>query len=115
MDISHLLNLTATITRVADTGAVDDYGDPTDETTTTTAKCWVDRPGWARDANERIGVENWQVELVDLFFPPGTALAGNDRVTVSGVTYELAGPPLDRIDPRTSQPVYVTATARRAT
>ncbi len=114
MDPSHLLNMDATITTVTE-GAGDDYGDPTEETTSRNVKCWIDRSGLVREAGEQVGLDDWQQETVNLYLPAGTALTGRDRVTVEGVTYEVFGPPFDRIDPRTNQSVYVTAQLRRAT
>lgn len=114
MDIGRLLNLDATLTTVtADT--VDVYGDPTDSPTSTAVKCWIDRRGTQRDADELVGDADWQIELLDLYLPPGTAATGRDRLTVRGVEYEIIGPPHEHIHPVTGQPVYVEARIRRAT
>jgi hypothetical protein len=109
----HLLNIPCTIHAVSD-GAVDEYGDPTVTTTDIEAVCWVDRRGGA-GASEDVGGEKWQSNLLDLYLPAGTALGGDDRVTVLGDLFEVEGPPHEHVHPVSGDGVYVAARIRRVT
>lgn len=112
MNIERLLNMPCTIHTVAET-TVDEYGDPTLTTTDSTALCWVDRRGNLGDGTEQSGPTNWQTDTLDLYLAAGTAITGDDRVTVSGLLYEVVGPPHEHIHPITTDGVYVAALIRR--
>lgn len=110
MNIAHLLTLPCEIVSVADSGPADIYGNPTEQTTVLAAKCWVT----GRRPSEQTGGADWQTETVTIFFPAGTVIDGGDRVTVRSATYEVVGPPAERIHPRTGRVEFVHVTARRA-
>lgn len=110
MDITRLLTLTATITHVAQTGAVDTYGNPTEQTSTSTAAAELQQT--ARDEQDRdanIGEQTWLLLLA-----PTATIDATDRVTVSGVTYEVVGPPWLARNPRTGANSHIEATVRKA-
>lgn len=107
-----LMNLPCTILTVAESTA-DIYGDPTTTTTPTTTVCWIDRRGNLGDSSEKVGPENWQIDTLDLYLPAGTAVTGNDRVTVNDLSYEVVGPPHEHTHPVTAAGVYVSAVIRR--
>lgn len=112
MDIRRLLNVPCTIHTVTESTA-DAYGDPTLATSNTSALCWVDRRGNLGDGGEQAGEVNWQTDTLDLYLDAGTAIAGDDRVTVNGLLYEVIGPPHEHTHPRTADGVYVSAVIRR--
>lgn len=113
MDVSRLLNLTGTLVAVAD-GDVDEYGDPTEVTTETTVRYWVDRSDARGDSSETVGVENWQTAVLDLYLPAGTPVTGVDRFRdCDGVVFEVLGPPHTHRHPVTGEAVYVGAQIKR--
>ncbi len=112
MDITRLLNLPCTIHTVTD-GAVDEYGDPTVTTTDTDTVCWYERRNNSTEGNERSGAENWLIDTLDLYLPAGTAIGGDDRVTIGDDLYEVLGPPHQYTHPRHVTGVYVSAIIRR--
>lgn len=111
-DITPLLNMPCTVTTVTD-GPEDEYGDPTETTTDTHTVCWIDRRGVTTHTAETVGEEKWQIDTLDCYLPPNTNINGLSRVTVSGMTYDVLGPPHTYTHPRTLQPVYVHAVVRR--
>lgn len=108
---THLLNMTATITTVAHTGAEDGYGVPAEVTTTSAVRCWIHQTRRADDA----GPVATQDQTWEAYFPAGTVFGGGDRVTVNGSAYEVDGPPWEATNPRTGRDVMVVATLRRTT
>lgn len=117
MDPRHLLPLTATVTRVEQTGPPDAFGDPTEVTTTATYQCWIWR-GQAESAiNEQTVNENVQADQYRAVFEADAAgsIDGTDRVTVDGLTYEVVGPTWSALNPRTNQVQHVEALLRRVT
>jgi hypothetical protein len=111
--VKRLLNLDAIIVTVTDSGTPDAYGDPTTETTTTEAKCWITRRGNQAASAEEVGGADWQIDTLAIYFPAGTAVAGRDQVTVRDVTYDVLGPPHTHIDPRSGNEQYMSAAIRR--
>ena len=114
MDVSRLLNLTGTLVAVAD-GDVDEYGDPTEVTTETTVRYWVDRSDAPRrQLRETVGVENWQTAVLDLYLPAGTPVTGVDRFRdCNGVVFEVLGPPHAHMHPVSGDVVYIGAQIKR--
>lgn len=106
---TRLLTKTATITSVAQTGAVDDYGNPTNVTTTATAKCWLHQTERSEDTRD----VNRQEQTWTVYFEAGTVIDGSDYVTVDAIVYELDGPPWVADNPRTGATEFVVATLRR--
>lgn len=103
------MTLAATVTVVAETGAEDEYGNPTEQTTTTATTCWLhqtQRSEGTVDANTQD--ETWQ-----LYLPPTVTIDGGDRITVQGVIYELIGPPWRAFNPRLETTTHIEATVRR--
>ena len=113
MDVAHLLNLTGTLIAVAD-GDPDEYGDPTEVTTETTVRYWVDRSDARGDSSETVGAASWQTAVLDLYMPPGTSVTGVDRFRdCDGVVFEVLGPPYTHRHPVTGDAVYVGAQIKR--
>lgn len=106
---TRLMTKTATITRVTQDGAADGYGDPTEQTTTASAACWLHQTQRSEDTRDA----NRQAQTWDAYFAPGTVLDGSDRVTVDGIAYEVEGPPWKADNPRTGAEEFVAATLRR--
>ena len=94
MIVDHLLVLTGTLTRTTD-GEPDDYNVPTEETTTTAVRCWLTQA----NAGESTRDTNQQTEDMVVYLPAGTEVAGRDRLTIDGATYELQGPPWSASNP----------------
>ena len=114
MNIDHLLNIPCTITHVAQTGAADVYGNPTDtDSSTTDTVCWLSKG--SHKSEERTGEARWQFETLDLFLPADTTIDGDDRVLARGVTYQVVGPPWDHPHPDTGDATYVQAVVKVAT
>lgn len=65
MIVDHLLVLTGTLTRTTD-GDVDIYNVPTEETTTTTVRCWLTQA----NASESTRDANTQTEDLVVYLPP---------------------------------------------
>lgn len=97
MTLAALLNLPCTITRRTQNGAADDYGNPTYTTTTTTTVCELQQQVASEDVVDRDGQASDSI----LILPAGTGIDGGDKVTVSGVDYEVDGPPWAARNPRT--------------
>jgi hypothetical protein len=104
-----------TVHRVTQDGPPDEMGDPTEETVDTTyaraGSVWqVQR----RDetGNTDVQYEEWKGalrrDLVDV-------VAGGDRITVEGETFELEGPPWPARNPRTGRIEFLEVTLRRTT
>lgn len=109
MDVRRLLTDTCTITRVTADGPPDGHGNPTETTTTATAKCWLyqDR----RSENQRAGDQ--QIEGWVLVLPATADVDGNDRVAVGGRTFEVTGPPWRAENPRTGAVSHIEASLSR--
>lgn len=110
MDPTRLMTLTATITHVAQTGAPDaDYGNPTDQTTTSTALCELQQQQRAEDTVDA----DRQSETWTLFIEPDATIDGGDRIEIAGVSYEVDGPPWRARNPRTQELTHIEALVRR--
>ncbi len=89
MDVSRLLNLTGTLVAVAD-GDVDEYGDPTEVTTETTVRYWVDRS----DAKKLIIVTDiyeFHREFSDFIESKNGKLRGDKNPLTAKQLVDLAG------------------------
>lgn len=113
MDVRRLLTDTCTITRVTADGPPDGHGNPTETTTTATAKCWLYRDTFTRTGGERQVQGDQQIEEFTLILEASAFVDGNDRVTVNGVTFEVVGPPWRAENPRTRVIDHVEAVLRR--
>jgi hypothetical protein len=113
--VDRLLRVPATLTTVTDDGAVDEYGDPTTTTASTITRCWVTRRGALSESVETVGEENWQTDALTAYLPAGTAVTGQDRLTVGDISWEVIGPAHEHIDPRTGEGQFVSARVRRVT
>lgn len=113
----HLMVLTGELTRVTQDGAPDEYGDPTEQTTTETVACWlapVQRRGIS-GGTEQTALDNTQSDEAALWLPAGTDPTGLDRIAIDDVTWELIGPPLAAMNPRTGQVSHIEAKVSVAT
>jgi hypothetical protein len=113
VDVLPYLNQPCTITHVAQNGAEDPYGNPTETTTTTELDgapgCWIVQ-GKRDDVTL---LTNQQSEVFTGYFPAGTQLDGSDRVTVDGATFEVQGPPWRAFNPLAAAVDFVEATLVR--
>jgi hypothetical protein len=109
VDPTRLMSQTATVTHVADTGAVDPYGNPTEVTTVATSKCYLSFVPGSEVEGEAI-----QVQTPVLFLPPDAAIDGGDRITVDGITYEVDGVPAVHFNPRLRRTTHIQANLKRA-
>lgn len=107
----HLMIYTGTLTRVAQTGTEDRYGDPTEETETETVKCWL----YQTDQSEATAESNSQLAGADLWLPAGTDPTGLDRITVDGTIWQFIGPPVKAMNPRTGVVSHIETKVRTAT
>lgn len=112
MNVSHLLNLTATVSRVAYDGPEDEFGDPTQTATTSSYRCWIEQAG---ASDERTSNEDAQREDFTVYLEPAAAgrLGGSDRVAVGGEVFEVVGPPWNVTNPRSGVLEFVRAHLRR--
>lgn len=111
MNVARLLTSTATVTGVADTGADDLFGDPTESTTTATFACWLHQ----EQRSEETANTDTQRERWTLYLDASAAglVDGGDRVTVDDVVYEMDGPSWPALNPRTQVVTHVECTVRR--
>lgn len=110
MDPTHLMTQSGTLERVTQSGPPDEYGNPTDVVVSSTVACLVQQT--VRD--DETGLTNVESETGRLFLPVGTVADTNDRITIAGVTYQLAGPPWPVWNPRLQATSHIEATVRRA-
>lgn len=109
MSLANLLNQPCTITHQAQTGAVDDYGNPTWETTTTETVCYAEQRRTEEDTlDQSTGTEEWRVLI-----PAGVTVADQDRLNVDGLALEVYGPPWPVWNPRTRRVSHVEIRARQ--
>ena len=113
MLIDRLLRVPITITSVSATGAPDEFGDPTEETSTISTLGYAWQVSRTDDtANTDLQTEEWRVALpADL---AGT-VDGGDRLSVEGIDFEIFGPPWPARNPRTNRVEHLEATLRRST
>jgi hypothetical protein len=107
----HLLRQSVAITTPTQDGAVDEFGDPTDSTSSATFLGYLYQRVRGEDTSGRV-IQSEELGLV-LVPEARDAINGNSRVTVDGVTYELDGPPWPAFNPRTGEVEHVEATLRR--
>lgn len=109
MMVDQYLVLDGTLTRTTD-GDPDAYNVPTEETTTSTVRCWLTQA----NATESTRDANQQAEDVVVYLPAGTAVTGRDRITIDGATFEFQGPAWAAANPLYGGAVaFVQASARR--
>ena len=113
MTPGRLLDLAVTVTRVAATGAQDAYGNPTPVTTTAGP---FRGHAWLVGANERTVDQDLQVQEWRVVLEAAAAglVDGGDRLTFSGHTWEVIGPPWPLTNPRTGESSHVQLAARRS-
>lgn len=113
MNPERLMTLPCTITHVAQDGAVDVYGNPTDTTTTTVLTgspgCWIEQVRRSEDTVDK----DQQVGQWHGYFPPAVELDGSDRVEALGDVYEVDGPPWPAWNPRLRRVTHIEATLAR--
>lgn len=111
MNVDRLLNLPVTLTKVVRQGGEDMFGDPSEVLTSYTFRGWIAQASSDEDTVNR----DMQAETFTLYVDRSAAgtIAGSDRVTVEGTTYEVAGPPWSAINPRTGTVSHVVATITR--
>lgn len=97
MIADRLLNLPGTLTRVTFDGAADDYNTPTETTETASVRCWHEQVARSEDTVST----NQQAETHRLYFRRCDDPTGWDRLTVSGLTFQIVGPPWPARNPRT--------------
>jgi len=108
---SRLMTNTATITHVAaNPASPDEYGNPGESTTTTTALCELQQ----KERDEEQTDSHVQGETWNLYLVPTATIDGGDRVEVDDVTYEVIGPPWRARHPRSGEITHIEATVRRA-
>lgn len=114
MSVAALINRPCTVTRRADSGEADDYGNPIQGDTDVATVCELQK--FAQPNREEPGTEG---ELSDtlwtLFLPAGTVIRTGDAVTVDGDAYEMVGDPWHVRNPTTGVESHVEATVRRTT
>ncbi len=110
MNPARLMTNTATITHVAPNPAnPDEYGNPGETTTTSSALCELQQKERDEEENDTaVQGETW-----NLFLVPSATIDGGDRVAVGGVTYEVVGPPWRARHPRSGAITHIEATVRR--
>ncbi len=99
------------VTARADSGTLDDYGNPTVAETTTETVCELQqqRRSEAGDQGETSDT-HWLLVL-----PPETLIESADTVTVDGDVYEVVGDPWHAVLPSTGLETHVEASLRRTT
>lgn len=105
MDITHLLNIPATLTSVTK-GEPDALNHATVVETDRQILCHVEPKLRNEENTDRQDVQ--RAEFL-AFFDPSETVTGDDRLTVGSAVYELLGPPQDWFDPRTGVLTYITA------
>ena len=109
MNPQRLMTLPCTIDHVAQTGAADVYGDPTETTTTTASTCWIEQ---IRRSDDTL-LSSQQSEQWAGYFRPDVVIDGSDRVTVDAATYQVMGPPWRAFNPRLKRVTHIEATLER--
>ena len=111
MNPARLMTNTATITHVSpDASNPDEYGNPGETTTTTSALCELQQAQRDEEQDDTaVQTETWNLYLV-----PTATIDGGDRVAVDGVTYEVIGPPWRARHPRSGDISHIEAPVRRA-
>lgn len=120
MDPTRLMTRTATITHVEpDPDNPDDYGNPGEEVTTTTAACELQQVVRTEDTVDTARqTEDWALFLAPTGEDEGgylveTELEGSDRVEIDDQAYEVIGPPWQVRNPRTAVVTHIEARVRR--
>lgn len=109
MSLAALMNRACTVTHITDDGPPDEYGDPTEQTTTTSTVCYCEQRNASEDTvNADTQAEDWLVML-----PAATAVDGNDRVTVGSLVLEVQGPPWPAYNPRTAAVSHIELIGRQ--
>lgn len=106
---------TITVHHVTQDGPLDEMGDPTEETTTTT----LVRGGsvWQVQRSDETGNTDVQSDEWKGALRPALdgLVDGGDRLEVDGSTFELEGPPWPARNPRTGRIEFLEVTLRRTT
>lgn len=112
MNLSRLLRQPVTVETVTQDGPPDDFGDPTEQTTTATFLGWL----WQEQTDEDTagGQVERETHRLAIEAAAATVLGGGDRITYRGTVYEIAGPPWLAVNPRTGATEYVLATVNRS-
>jgi hypothetical protein len=110
--ISALLNTPCTITRRFDSGTNDPYGNALTTTFSTNTVCELQQLTRRADA-EAGGHGDLSDTQWALFLPAGTVIDTDDKVTVTGQVFEVAGAPWPVRDPETGTVSHVEANLRR--
>lgn len=120
MDPTRLFTRTATITHVEpDDDNPDEYGNPGEATTVTTAPCELQQVTRSEDTVASAQQsEDWALFVDPMGEDEGgylieVELEGSDRVEVDGITYEVVGPPWQARNPRTQVVTHIEARLRR--
>lgn len=120
MDPTRLFTLTATITHVeADPSDPDEYGNPGETTTETTTACELQQVQRSENTIDSAAQsEDWVLFLDPIGEDEGgylveVELEGSDRVVVSGLAYEVIGPPWPARNPRTGVITHIEARVRQ--
>lgn len=109
MFVDRLINLDGTLSRVVQSGAVDDYNNPTDTVTTATVKCWYEQV----QASENTADTDQQTETHRIYFRSDADVSGLDRLVVNGFTFQILGPPWEVLHPRTQAVTHIEAKGRQ--
>lgn len=111
MNPARLMTNTATITHVdVDEDNPDEYGNPGEVTTTTTALCELQQTSRdEKQVDSAVTSETWNLYLV-----PTAEIDAGDRATVDGTPYDVIGPPWRARHPRSGEITHIEATVRRA-
>lgn len=106
--VDRLLSQSVTIINRAQTGAADDFGDPTWTLTSTTAKGYLYQTTRTEDTNGQVlGFQEFRVAL-----EAGAALDRTSQLLVDGTLYEVYGEPWQVFNPRTRRVDHIEATVR---
>lgn len=109
MNPARLMTLDVTIVHVTQTGAADEYGNPTEQTTETTVKGERQQVG----ADEQNRDANVAADTEALFLVPTATVDAGDRVRIAGATFEVIGPPWTVRHPRSGETTHIEARIRR--
>jgi hypothetical protein len=103
-----LMRIPCVITHVEADGPPDEYGDPTETSTTTPTRCYL-----AQRSRTEMGLTPVEVDRWSLYLPAGTKIDGNDTVGVMGGVFQVIGEPWPVIHPLTLRVNHIEATLER--
>lgn len=109
MTLTALLNMPVTITRRADSGALDEFGNDINTETS------IETVGELQQRQRSEPGQAGELSIADflLILPADTPLGTGDQVIADGQAYEVTGDPWRARNPRTGVFSHIEATVRR--